>query len=148
LRRSSCLRVSVTQKGMTDMLARPTSHRHRGSSALGDDYDPLHMDSGEETLIEEASRRLSAAAPEADIILFGSRARGEGRPDSDLDLLVIEAKSGSRGSEFVRLRNAVGEIGVPVDLVVYWTSEADKWAEVPGTFIHEVLKEGRVLAGR
>jgi uncharacterized protein len=106
------------------------------------------MDSGEETLIEEASRRLSAAAPEADIILFGSRARGEARPDSDLDLLVIEAKSGSRGSEFARLRNAVGEIGVPVDLVVYWTSEADKWAEVPGTFIHEVLKEGRVLAGR
>jgi predicted nucleotidyltransferase len=106
------------------------------------------MNSGEETLIEEASRRLSAAAPEADIILFGSRARGEARPDSDLDLLVIEAKSGSRGSEFVRLRNAVGEIGVPVDLVVYWTSEADKWAEVPGTFIHEVLKEGRVLAGR
>jgi hypothetical protein len=48
----------------------------------------------------------------------------------------------------VRLRNAVGEIRVPVDLVVYWTSEADKWAEVPGTFIHEVLEEGRVLAGR
>jgi predicted nucleotidyltransferase len=133
---------------MTDMLARPTLHRHAGSAAHGGDYDPLHMVPADETLIEEASRRLSEAAPRADIILFGSRARGEARPDSDLDLLVIEAKSGSRTSEFVRLRNAVGEIGVPVDLVVYWTTEADKWAGVPGTFIHEVLKEGRVLAGR
>jgi predicted nucleotidyltransferase len=96
--------------------------------------------------IAEASRRLSAAAPEADMFLFGSRARGDARPDSDLDLLVIEAKSGTRGSEFVRLRNAIGEIGVPVDLIVYWTSDAERWAEVPGAFIHDVMKEGRVLA--
>ena len=42
----------------------------------------------DETLIAEAGRRLAAAAPDATVILFGSRARGEGRPDSDLDLLV------------------------------------------------------------
>jgi predicted nucleotidyltransferase len=102
----------------------------------------------DEMLIAEAGRRLAGAAPDADIIVFGSRARGEHRPDSDLDLLVIQAKSGSRGSEFVRLRNAVGELGVPVDLIVYWADDAEKWADVPGTFIHEALKEGRVLARR
>jgi predicted nucleotidyltransferase len=41
-------------------------------------------------LIEEATRRLAAAAPGAKVVLFGSRARGDGRPGSDLDLLVIE----------------------------------------------------------
>ena len=51
----------------------------------------------EEALIEEAGRRLSAAAPDADVILFGSRARGESRPDSDLDLLVIEPEFNRRG---------------------------------------------------
>lgn len=49
-----------------------------------------------EALVEEAGRRLAAAAPDADVILFGSRARGEARPDSDLDLLVIEPDFGRR----------------------------------------------------
>ena len=42
-----------------------------------------------EALIEEVARRLAVAAPGARVILFGSRARGEERPNSDLDLLVI-----------------------------------------------------------
>ena len=63
----------------------------------------------DEALIEEASRRLAAAAPDAKVILFGSPARGEGRPDSDLDLLVIEPQVTSRRAEFVRLREALGD---------------------------------------
>jgi hypothetical protein len=56
-------------------------------TAAPDGYDFGHTD---EALIAEAGRRLAAAAPGATVILFGSRARGEGRTDSDLDLLVIE----------------------------------------------------------
>lgn len=58
----------------------------------------------DEGLIHEAGRQLSKAAPEADIILFGSRARGEARDDSDLDLLVIEPDFDRRSDEYVRLR--------------------------------------------
>lgn len=57
-----------------------------------------------EDLIEEVGRRLTAAAPDADIILFGLRAHGEARPDSDLDLLVIEPDFDRRGEEYGRLR--------------------------------------------
>jgi predicted nucleotidyltransferase len=99
-----------------------------------------------DSLIAEAGRRLAAAAPGARVILFGSRARGEERADSDLDLLVIEPEIASRNAEFVRLRNALGELGVPVDLIVYRGTEAERWANVPGTFLHDVLREGRVLA--
>lgn len=61
----------------------------------------------DESLIEEAGRRLAAAAPGAKVILFGSRARGEARPDSDLDLLVIEPDEVTkRRAESARLRES------------------------------------------
>jgi uncharacterized protein len=43
----------------------------------------------EELLQEVVQRILSVGSPEK-IVLFGSRARGQARPDSDLDLLIIE----------------------------------------------------------
>jgi uncharacterized protein len=101
----------------------------------------------DDALIEEAGRRLAAAAPDADIILFGSRARGEARSDSDLDLLVIEPDFARRGEEYGRLRRELRGLDVAIDLVVYRRREADEWRCVPGTFLHRALGEGRVLAG-
>ena len=101
----------------------------------------------DEALIEEAGRRLSVAAPDADVILFGSRARGESRPDSDLDLLVIEPDFNRRGEEYGRLRKELRGLDVAIDLVIYRKREAEQWGNVPGSFLHRVLGEGRVLAG-
>jgi uncharacterized protein len=101
----------------------------------------------EEALIKEAGRRLSAAAPEADVILFGSRARGESRPDSDLDLLVIEPDFNRRGDEYGRLRKELRGLDVAIDLVIYRKREAEQWGSVPGSFLNRALGEGRVLAG-
>jgi predicted nucleotidyltransferase len=98
-----------------------------------------------ENLIAEASRRLAAAAPGAKVILFGSHARGEARPDSDLDLLVIEPKVKSRRAEFVRLREALGNLGVPIDLVVVPATHVDEWGHFEGTMLNDALREGRVL---
>ncbi len=100
----------------------------------------------DEGLIEEAGRRLSKAAPDAEVVLFGSRARGDAHADSDLDLVVIEPDFERRGDEYVRLRKELRGLGVAVDLIVYREREADEWRGVPGTFLHEVLGEGRVLS--
>jgi predicted nucleotidyltransferase len=105
------------------------------------------MSMTDEALIKEAARRLSAAAPDADVILFGSRARGESRPDSDLDLLVIEPDFDRRGEEYGRLRKELRGLDVAIDLVIYRKREAEKWRDVSGSFVHRVLGEGRVLAG-
>jgi predicted nucleotidyltransferase len=95
----------------------------------------------DETLIAEAGRRLSEAAPDARVILFGSHARGDAEPGSDLDLLVVEPELKSRRAEFVRLREALG------DLIVVSSEHAERWGPVPGTLMHEALRDGRVIAG-
>jgi uncharacterized protein len=117
------------------------------TSIVSDNYAPEDMAMTEEALIEEAGRRLAAAVPNGDVILFGSRARGEARPDSDLDLLVIEPDFGQRGEEYGRLRKELRGLDVAIDLVIYRKREADQWRGVPGSFLHQVLGEGRVLAG-
>jgi len=101
----------------------------------------------DEDLIEEVRRRLTAAAPYADIILFGSRARDEARPDSDLDLLVIEPDFPRRGEEYGRLRKELRGLGVAIDLVIYRRREAEERCGVSGTLLHRALREGRVLTG-
>jgi uncharacterized protein len=101
----------------------------------------------DEDLVGEAGRRLTAAAPGAEIILFGSRARGEAVPDSDLDLLVIESDFPRRGEEYGRLRKELRGLGVAIDLVIYRRREAEERCGVPGSLIHRALGEGRVLSG-
>ena len=104
------------------------------------------MDSAaREGLITEATRRLAAAAPDAKVILFGSHARGEALSDSDLDLLVIEPEVESRRAEYVRLREALGNLGVPIDLVVIPASHLDEWGHFEGTMLNDAMREGRVL---
>jgi len=96
--------------------------------------------------IEDAGRRLAeAAGSPARVVLFGSRARGGARDDSDLDFLVIEARVKSKLDEMVRLRDALPPLGVPVDVVVVSEEEAARRERVPSTLVHRALREGRVL---
>ena len=98
-------------------------------------------------LIELAGQRLAeAAGSTARVILFGSAARGELTRDSDLDFLVIERDVENRVAEAVRLRDAVGRIGWPVDVIVMDEYLAERRAKVRGTMVHHALREGRIVA--
>ena len=97
--------------------------------------------------IEQAGQRLAdAASSPARVILFGSAARGELTPDSDLDFLVIEREVENRIAEAVRLRDAVGRIGMPVNVIVMDENLASRRSRVRGTMVHHALREGRVIA--
>jgi uncharacterized protein len=97
-------------------------------------------------LIEFARRRLESAAPGAEVILFGSRARGDESPDSDLDLLVIEPDEViDREAETARLRRELRGYEVSLDVIVIDARQAEEWKDVKGTVLYDALHEGRVL---
>ena len=100
-----------------------------------------------EALEALVAKRLAAAAPDAQVILFGSRARGEAGQASDVDILVIEPKVPNPRAEFVRLRATLRGLGVPIDLVVVSADDAEQWRHMPGTMVNEALREGKVLVG-
>jgi predicted nucleotidyltransferase len=102
----------------------------------------------DENLIVEAGRRLAAAAaPDSQVILFGSHARGEARPNSDVDFLVVEPEVANEAAESVRLHRTLRDLRVPADVIVISRDYAERWREVRGGLVHAALSQGRVLAG-
>jgi predicted nucleotidyltransferase len=97
-------------------------------------------------LIDQAARRIVAAAPGARVILFGSYARGEAGPDSDVDLLVVEPHVPDRFGEIVRLQRVLAPLRLPADVVVVSEAHVEEWGDVQNTMLREALREGRVLA--
>lgn len=89
--------------------------------------------------------RIVQEAGPVRVILFGSHVLGRPREDSDFDLLVILPEVRDRHAEMVRLRGAVGRIGVPVDVLVYSAREVEEWGDVQGTVLYPALHEGQVL---
>lgn len=96
--------------------------------------------------LTEAARRMAAAATcPSTVIVFGSYARGDATDASDLDLVVVQNKVEDKAGEYLRLKAAVGRIGVGVDLVLFARPEFDRRSLVPGTLPYWAKKEGRVL---
>ncbi len=82
------------------------------------------------------------------IILFGSRARGQGGPDSDADLLIVMRVNGSKRQRAVQMDLALEGIPLPIDLIVVTPEEVEKYRNAPGTVIPEAVREGKVLYER
>ena len=96
--------------------------------------------------ITSAARRVAqAASSPATVIVFGSYARGDADEGSDLDLVVIEPEVADKAAEYLRLKAAVGSIGVGVDLLLFSQRDFERRSQVPGTLPYWAMKEGEVL---
>ena len=84
------------------------------------------------------------------IWLFGSRARGENRPDSDWDLLAIvpDCPEPADFDDPMTVWRVKREPGVSTDLVVYRRSDFDEDRSVPNTLAYSTRLDGVLVYER
>ena len=96
-------------------------------------------------LLDEAVRRIVKAVQPLRIILFGSAARGNIGPNSDLDFLVIMPDGVHRRRTSRHLYCSLSGLGMPKDVVVVTESDVKSYGHDPSLVIAPALAEGRDL---
>ena len=100
-------------------------------------------------LVNKGLQRLIGCDGVGAVVMFGSRALGNARLDSDLDLAVIftepELRPEQRGERWRAYRKALGCLGCGVDLVLQGQEDAAKLAGSRWHVMKDVTRDGIVL---
>jgi len=99
-------------------------------------------------IIREMVQRIVEGFHPELIVLFGSHARGDAGPDSDVDLLVVMPVNGSKRDLTIEIRKALAGIGLAKDVVVATPEELARYRDLVGTIIYPAIHEGTVLYER
>src|SRR5271170_3951828 len=95
-----------------------------------------------QTHIDRMVKRIVKKFRPEKIILFGSHARGDAGPDSDVDLLVVMPVEGSKREKRIEIRLALHDIKVAKGILVS-TPEEFAWREqIVGTIEYPAAREG------
>lgn len=82
------------------------------------------------------------------IVLFGSYAEGNPKPDSDLDLLVVMETSEPRHRRAAPMRLLFRPMPFSMDILVYTPEEIAYWNGTVNHIITEALNTGRTIYAR
>jgi predicted nucleotidyltransferase len=106
------------------------------------------FDSENEALSAVVGRLVDRLDPEA-IYLFGSRASGTARADSDFDLLVVtRTEDGDAGFDYDRTYAPLLGLGVGCDVLPCRKDEFESEKELPTSLCHMAVHKGRKLYER
>ena len=98
--------------------------------------------------IAEMVGRIVRIAQPNQVILFGSRALGTARPDSDVDLLVVMPLHKPRRRLEGDLHAAVADSELSKDILVITPEELERFRDVSGTIVKPALESGLVVYQR
>ncbi len=101
----------------------------------------------DDSLIQEIVRRVLTVSLPDRIILFGTAARGEMTPDSDIDPLVLEAAPAAPWERSQEIRLTLRGMGFPFDVIVMPTRDFEQTKDVVGGLAFPANKYGRVVYG-
>ena len=101
------------------------------------------------TVIARMVRTIVAAVDPDQVILFGSRARGDYKPSSDVDFVVIQGShrstSRTRMQDEVQIYKALKGFKVPADILVFKPDDIEYWKDSKNYVLARAVREGKVL---
>jgi HEPN domain-containing protein/predicted nucleotidyltransferase len=97
------------------------------------------------TTLDQIIERLVAGYQPDRIVLFGSRARGEEKTDSDFDLLVVKDTAERPIERRMAVERLLADRRVPVDVLVYTPREIWELYAAGSPLVESVVASGRVL---
>ena len=99
-------------------------------------------------LISTMTARIVRNFHPVQIILFGSHARGEADPQSDVDLLVVFSELTDKRKTAVDIRRTLADLPVAKDILVTTPEELARQRDLVGTTLRAAQREGEILYER
>lgn len=95
--------------------------------------------------LNEIIKTIAKKARPEKIYLFGSRVNGKATKNSDYDILVIKKTNQSKYKRTVFIYKLFGLLDISVDILVYTPKEVEMWKDASASFIHHILKTGKLV---
>lgn len=96
--------------------------------------------------LQNLARKMAEKFPQVHkVILFGSHARGEAGPDSDVDLMVLMDFEGRSIKQSSQIRLAFADVDFPMDVLVRTPEKFHERCQMNDWFMREVRDQGKVL---
>ena len=101
----------------------------------------------DEQVIKSMTERIVSTCKPEKVILFGSRARGEARPDSDIDLFIVTDTPNTRETAKL-IDTLLWNRKTPLDIIVSTPENVEERMMAGDFFVTEIMSSGRVLYAR